>query len=99
MTDTDTLINRINQETAAEVKRQEAAWAEVALANRERGLRREQLKDPFALDPVAKVRFPKYLASSTRERDGQTYSFVDENTRRQFEQQPAAQRGQVVSHF
>jgi YHS domain-containing protein len=52
---------------------------------------REQLKDQFVEDPVAKVRFPKYLASSTLERDGRTYYFVDEDTRREFEHQPAAQ--------
>jgi YHS domain-containing protein len=50
----------------------------------------EQLKDMFVEDPVASVRFPKYLASSTLERDGRTYYFVDEETRREFEKQPAA---------
>ena len=48
----------------------------------------ERLKDQFAEDPVTKIRFPKYLASSTLERDGRTYYFVDEETRRQFEQPP-----------
>ena len=51
---------------------------------------REQLKDEFVEDPVARIRFPKYLASSTLERDGKTYYFVDEETRREFEKQPAA---------
>lgn len=51
---------------------------------------REQLKDQFVEDPVARIRFPKYLASSTLERDGQTYYFVDEETRREFEKRPAA---------
>ena len=41
-------------------------------------------------DPVTKIRFPKYLASSTLERDGRTYYFVDEDTRREFDKQPAA---------
>jgi YHS domain-containing protein len=218
MTDIDTLISRIDQETAAEVKRQKTAWAEVTLANRERASRlkryesgaqhiiellkprldafverfkavvkaepvvrehtravnltfaatmakvalrfevfpdqdmshirlectqeiipvvvscdrrsvlefsldeiqdetvvkwfddrivafvkaylalvrqdaalREQFKDQFVEDPVAGIRFPKYLASSTLERDGHTYYFVDEDTRREFEQEPAAQ--------
>ena len=50
----------------------------------------EQLKDEFVEDPVARIRFPKYLASSTLERDGRTYYFVDEETRREFEKQPAA---------
>jgi YHS domain-containing protein len=49
---------------------------------------RERLKDQLVEDPVAKIRFPKYLASSTLERDGRTYYFVDEDTRRQFETEP-----------
>jgi YHS domain-containing protein len=52
---------------------------------------KEHLKDQLVEDPVAKIRFPKYLASSTLERDGKTYYFVDEDTRREFEKQPAAQ--------
>jgi YHS domain-containing protein len=51
---------------------------------------REHLKEHLVEDPVAKVCFPKYLASSTLERDGRTYYFVDEDTRREFEKQPAA---------
>jgi YHS domain-containing protein len=51
---------------------------------------KEQLKDQLVEDPVAKIRFPKYLAASTLERDGRTYYFVDEDTRREFEKQPAA---------
>ena len=50
----------------------------------------EHLKDHLVEDPVAKVRFPKYLASSTLERDGRTYYFVDEDTRREFERRPPA---------
>jgi YHS domain-containing protein len=38
-----------------------------------------------AEDPVAGIRFPKYLASSTLERDGRTYYFVDEEICREFE--------------
>jgi YHS domain-containing protein len=52
---------------------------------------KEHLKDQLVEDPIAKIRFPKYLASSTLERDGKTYYFVDEDTRREFEKQPAAQ--------
>ena len=37
MTDVNTLIRRIDQELEEEVKRQKAAWAEVARTNRERG--------------------------------------------------------------
>jgi YHS domain-containing protein len=51
---------------------------------------REQLKDQFVEDPVAKIWFPTYLASSTLQRNGWTYYFVDEDTRREFEKQPAA---------
>src|SRR6516164_8429500 len=39
MTDINALINRIDQEIAAEVGRQKAGWAELLQANRERGLR------------------------------------------------------------
>ena len=63
--------------------------AYVALVRQDAELR-EQLKDAFVEDPVARIRFPKYLASSTLERDGRTYYFVDEETRREFEKQPAA---------
>jgi YHS domain-containing protein len=51
----------------------------------------EQLKEQFVLDPIARIRFPQYLASSTLERDGRTYYFVDEETRREFEKRPAGQ--------
>jgi YHS domain-containing protein len=51
---------------------------------------KEHLKDQLVEDPVAKIRFPKYLAASTLERNGRTYYFVDEDTRREFEKQPAA---------
>jgi hypothetical protein len=34
---------------------------------------------------AAKIRFPKYLPSSTLERDGQTYYYVDEETHEEFE--------------
>lgn len=51
---------------------------------------KEHLKDWLVEDPVAKVRFPKYLASSTLERDGRTYYFVDQDTRREFEKDLAA---------
>jgi YHS domain-containing protein len=63
--------------------------AYIAVVRQDAALR-EQLKDQLVEDPVAKIRFPKYLASSTQELDGRIYYFVDEDTRRQFEQQPAA---------
>jgi YHS domain-containing protein len=54
---------------------------------------REQLKEQLVEDPVARIRFPKHLASSTLERDGRTYYFVGEDTRREFERRPAGQPG------
>jgi YHS domain-containing protein len=68
--------------------------AYVAVVRQDAALR-EQLKDEFVEDPVAKIRFPKYVASSTLERDGRTYYFVDEDTRREFEKQAMAQEGHV----
>ena len=64
--------------------------AYVALVRQDAALQ-EQLKDQFVEDPVSRIRFPKYLASSTLERDGRTYYFVDEETRREFEKQLAGQ--------
>jgi YHS domain-containing protein len=63
--------------------------AYVAVVRQDAALR-EELKDQFVEDPIARIRFPKYLASSTLERDGRTYYFLDEETRREFEKQPAA---------
>ena len=60
--------------------------AYVALVRQDAAIR-EQLKDQFVEDPVARIRFPKYLAASTLERDGRTYYFVDVDTRREFEKQ------------
>jgi len=45
------------------------------------------LKDHMVEDPVAGVRFPKFAAGATLERDGKTYYFIGEQTRRQFESQ------------
>jgi YHS domain-containing protein len=64
--------------------------AYIALVRQDAALQ-EQLKDQFVEDTVAGIRFPKYLAASTLERDGRTYYFVDEETRREFEKHPAAQ--------
>ena len=55
----------------------------------------DQLRHQLAEDPVSKVVFPKYLASSTLERDGRTYYFAGEDTRREFEKLPAAPCGPV----
>jgi YHS domain-containing protein len=64
--------------------------AYIALVRQDAGLR-VQLKDEFVEDPVTRIRFPKEVASSTLERGGRTYYFVDEDTRREFEKRPAAQ--------
>jgi hypothetical protein len=63
--------------------------AYVALVRQDSVLQ-EQLKEQFVEDPVAQIRFPKYLASSTLECDAKTYYFVDEDTRREFERQLVA---------
>ena len=63
--------------------------AYLALVRQDTALR-EHLKDQLVEDPVAKIRFPKYLASSTLERDGRTYYFVDEDTRRELDKGLAA---------
>jgi YHS domain-containing protein len=60
--------------------------AYLAVVRQDAGLR-ESLKDQLVEDPVARVHFPKYLAASTLQRDGRTYYFLDEDTRREFEQQ------------
>jgi YHS domain-containing protein len=36
-------------------------------------------------DPVAKIRFPTFVAGATLERDGKTLYFISEETRREFE--------------
>jgi YHS domain-containing protein len=65
--------------------------AHLALVRQDAELQ-EQIKDQLVEDPVAKSRFPKNLAASTLEPDGRTYYFVDESTRRELEQQPAAKQ-------
>ena len=53
---------------------------------------KEHLKDQLVEDPVAKIHFPKYLAASSLEREGRTFYFVDEDTRREFEKGLAAKK-------
>lgn len=60
--------------------------AYVALVRQDAALQ-DHFRDQFVEDPVAKIRFPKYLASSTLERESQTYYFVDEETRQEFERE------------
>jgi len=81
----DAIVGWFDERIVAFVK------AYVALLRQDAGLQ-EHLKDLLVEDPVAKIHFPKYLASSTLERDGRTYYFVDEDTRREFEKQPGAKK-------
>jgi hypothetical protein len=50
------------------------------------------LKDHMVEDPVAKVKFPKYAAGATLEAGGKTLYFIDESTRREFEQKQPARK-------
>lgn len=45
------------------------------------------LQDQMVTDPVSGTTFPKLAAGATLERDGNTYYFVSEKTRREFEAQ------------
>jgi hypothetical protein len=47
------------------------------------------LKSHMVEDPVARVRFPKFVAGATLQRDGKTLYFISEDTRREFETQKA----------
>jgi YHS domain-containing protein len=48
------------------------------------------LKDQMVEDPIAKVKFPKFAAGATLQAKGKTVYFIDETTRREFEQQQNA---------
>jgi YHS domain-containing protein len=48
------------------------------------------LRDQMVTDPVSGTTFPKLAAGATLERDGRTYYFVSETTRREFESRGAA---------
>ena len=50
------------------------------------------LKDHMVQDPIAKVKFPKYAAGATLKTDGKTLYFIDESTRREFQQQQQAKK-------
>lgn len=41
-------------------------------------------KAEYVEDPVAKIKFPKFAAGASLEQGGQTYFFIDENTRSEF---------------
>jgi len=47
------------------------------------------LKDHMVEDPVAHVRFPKFVAGATVERAGKTLYFISEETRQEFESMKA----------
>ena len=49
-------------------------------------------KAEYVEDPVAKVKFPKFAAGASLEDGGQTYFFIDENTKADF----ARQKGLAV---
>jgi YHS domain-containing protein len=48
------------------------------------------LKDEMVEDPVARIRFPKFAAGATLEVKGQTYYFVGEETRAEFQKTQAS---------
>lgn len=50
------------------------------------------LKDQMVQDPVTGTEFPKFAAGATLERDGRTYYFISEETRREFEK-PSRSKG------
>lgn len=45
------------------------------------------LKGAMVQDPIAGVEFPKFAAAAKLEKDGKTYYFIGEETRKTFEQQ------------
>jgi YHS domain-containing protein len=48
------------------------------------------LKDQMVEDPVSHIRFPKFAAGATRQREGKTYFFISDEMAAEFEkQQPA----------
>jgi YHS domain-containing protein len=51
---------------------------------------RQYQGDNMVNDPVAHISFPKAFGQSSLERDGKTYHFLSEQTRREFEGGPAA---------
>jgi YHS domain-containing protein len=54
------------------------------------------LRDQMVMDPVSGTTFPKLAAGATLERDGRTYYFVSEATRREFEERQPARTRQGV---
>ena len=44
-------------------------------------------KADYVEDPIAKVKFPKFAAGASLEHQGQTYFFIDENTKSEFARQ------------
>ncbi|GMU84486.1 MAG: hypothetical protein AMXMBFR47_43550 [Planctomycetota bacterium] len=54
------------------------------------------LRDQMVTDPVSGTTFPKHAAGAKLERGGETYYFVSESTRREFEERHLARAGQGV---
>lgn len=54
------------------------------------------LRDQMVTDPVSGTTFPKLAAGAKLERDGETYYFASESTRREFEERHLARAGQGV---
>lgn len=46
------------------------------------------LKDHLVEDPIARVQFPKFAAGATEEKDGKTYYFISDDTRKEFLRKP-----------
>src|SRR5271165_428100 len=62
MTDINALIDRIDQEIAAEVGRQKTGWADQVLANRERGLRLQRYEtEAEHIIELAKTRLDAFI--------------------------------------
>ena len=47
------------------------------------------LRDQMVTDPVTGTTLPKHAAGATLERNGRTYYFVSETTRREFDREVA----------
>jgi len=48
------------------------------------------LKDYMVEDPVVKMRFPKFAAGATLQKDGKTLYFINEETRKEYEKKGAS---------
>jgi YHS domain-containing protein len=82
-----------NRERGSRLQRYETVDKRLCEAHlvlmRQDAVLKDHLKDQLVEDPVAKIHFPKYLATSTLESHGRTYYFVGEDKYREFEKQSA----------